>query len=68
MSNIVVRPLGYTGATEEIVWNNGNAVAVTAYLWGGGGAGGGSDSAAGGSASGGGFSLVNFTVYEGDSI
>lgn len=68
MSNIVVRPIGYTGATEEIIWNNGNGVAVTAYLWGGGGAGGGRDSAAGGSASGGGFSLVDFTVDEGDSI
>ena len=50
------------------MWNNGNGVTVTAYLWGGGGAGGGSDSAAGGSASGGGFSLVNFTVNNGDSI
>lgn len=68
MSNIVVRPIGYTGATEEIVWTQGNGVSVTAYLWGGGGAGGGSDSAQGGSGSGGGFSLVNFTVNEGDSI
>ena len=68
MSNIVVRPVGYTGATEEIIWNDGDDVLVTAYLWGGGGGRGGLDSAPGGTGSGGGFSLVNFTINEGDSI
>lgn len=68
MANTVVRPVGYTGATEEIVWAQGDNVPVTAYLWGGGGGGGGNDSARGGTGSGGGFSQVNFTVNEGDSI
>ena len=68
MSNTIARAMGYTGTTEEIVWTQGNNVPVTAYLWGGGGGGGGSDSAGGGYGSGGGFSLVNFTVSQGDSI
>ena len=68
MSNIVIRPVGYTGATEEIIWADGDDVQVTAYLWGGGGGRGGLDSSPGGTGSGGGFSLVNFTINEGDSI
>jgi hypothetical protein len=70
MSNIAIRPVGYTGVVDEIVWASGlgNNVSVTAYLWGGGGGGGGNDSASGGSGSGGGFSTVNFTLNEGDNI
>ena len=65
---IVVRPAGYTGSLQRIIWNQGNAVPATAYLWGGGGGAGGRDSASGGDGSGAGFSVVNFTVNEGDTI
>ena len=65
---IVVRPAGYTGSLQSIIWNQGNAVPATAYLWGGGGGAGGADSASGGDGSGAGFSVVNFTVDEGDTI
>ena len=51
-----------------MVWNQGNNVPVTAYLWGGGGGGGGNDSNPGGNGSGGAFSTTNFTVNEGDEI
>ena len=64
----VIRPAGYTGSLQRLIWNQGNAVPVTAYLWGGGGGGGGNDSAAGGTGGGSGFSVVNFTVDEGDTI
>lgn len=68
MTNTVVRTVGYTGSTEEIVWTQGNNVPVTAYLWGGGGGGGGNDSAPGGYGSGGSYASVSFTVSNGDSI
>lgn len=68
MANVAVRPVGYTGLVEEIVWTQGDNVPVRAYLWGGGGGGGGNDSASGGTGGGGGFAEVNFTVNEGDSI
>jgi hypothetical protein len=51
-----------------LVWNQGNNVPVTAYLWGGGGGGGGNDSNPGGNGSGGAFSTTNFTVNEGDEL
>lgn len=65
---IVVRPAGYTGSLQRIVWEQGNNVPVTAYLWGGGGGGGGNDSAIGGAGGGGGYSQANFVVNEGDII
>ena len=66
---IVVRPAGYTGSLQRIVWAQGNAVPVTAYLWGGGGGGGGSDAGTPGGAGGGaGFVQINFVVNEGDTI
>ena len=65
---IVVRPAGYTGSLQRIVWAQGNAVPVTAYLWGGGGGGGGRDSASGGVGGGAGYTQVNFVVNEGDTI
>lgn len=65
---IVVRPAGYTGSLQRMIWTQGNAVPATAYLWGGGGGGGGADSASGGDGGGAGFSVVNFTVNEGDTI
>jgi hypothetical protein len=70
MSNIAIRPVGYTGVVDEIVWPSGlgDNVGVTAYLWGAGGGGGGNDSATGGRGSGGGFSTCNFTLNEGDNI
>lgn len=68
MTNIVVRPFGYTGVAEEIVWVQGDNVPVTAYLWGGGGAGGGNDSARGGTGSGGGFARVSFVISDNDVI
>lgn len=70
MNNIAVRPVGYTGSVEEIVWTAGlgNNTRVQAYLWGGGGGGGGNDRGVGGAGAGGAFTLVNFTINEGDSI
>ena len=66
---IVVRPAGYTGSLQRIIWAQGNAVPVTAYLWGGGGGGGGSDAGTQGGAGGGaGYTQVNFVVNEGDII
>jgi hypothetical protein len=65
---IVVRPAGYTGSLQRIVWAQGNNVPVTAYLWGGGGGGGGADSASGGIGGGAGYAQVNFVVNEGDII
>ena len=66
---IVVRPAGYTGSLQRIVWAQGNAVPVTAYLWGGGGGGGGNDAATNGGVGGGaGYTQVNFVVNEGDII
>jgi hypothetical protein len=66
---IVVRPAGYTGSLQRIVWAQGNAVPVTAYLWGGGGGGGGADAATNGGVGGGaGYTQVNFVVNEGDII
>jgi len=65
---IVVRPVGYTGSAQRIVWAQGNNVPVTAYLWGGGGGGGGRDSALGGSGSGAGYAQVNFVLNEGDVL
>jgi hypothetical protein len=65
---LVVRAIGHTGQTQRLIWNQGNNVPVTAYLWGGGGGGGGNDSNPGGNGSGGAFSTTNFTVNEGDEI
>jgi len=65
---IVIRPAGYTGSLQRIVWEQGDNVPVTAYLWGGGGGAGGADSNPGGNGGGGGYSQVNFTVNEGDTI
>jgi hypothetical protein len=65
---IVVRPAGYTGSLQRIVWAQGSNVPVTAYLWGGGGGGGGNDSNPGGRGSGAGYSQANFVVNEGDII
>ena len=36
----VIREAGYTGFVQRLTWVHGNAVPVTAYVWGGGGAGG----------------------------
>jgi hypothetical protein len=65
---IVVRPAGYTGFLQRLVWAQGDNVPVTAYLWGGGGGGGGADSASGGNGGGAGYTQVNFVVNEGDII
>lgn len=68
MSRVVVRPAGYTGSLQRIVWAQGNNVPVTAYLWGGGGGGGGNDSNPGGNGGGGGFTQLQFTIDEGDVL
>lgn len=68
MANLVVRPVGYTGTLQEMTWQQGNNVPVTAYLWGGGGGGGGNDSNRGGYGGGGGYSRFDFTVNNGDVI
>lgn len=65
---IVVRPVGYTGSTQQLTWALGNNVPVTAYLWGGGGGGGGRDSSLGGAGGGGGYAQVNFVINEGDVL
>ena len=66
---LVVRPAGYTGFLQRLVWAQGNAVPVTAYLWGGGGGGGGNDAATNGGVGGGaGYTQINFVVNEGDII
>ena len=68
MARVVVRPAGYTGSLQRIVWSLGNNVPVTAYLWGGGGGGGGNDSNRGGDGGGGGFTQIQFTINEGDTL
>jgi hypothetical protein len=68
MARVVVRPAGYTGSLQRIVWAQGNNVPVTAYLWGGGGGGGGNDSGPGGNGGGAGFSQISFIANVGDTI
>jgi hypothetical protein len=65
---LVVRPAGYTGYLQRLVWAQGDNVPVTAYLWGGGGGAGGTDSGPGGNGGGAGYTQVNFVVNEGDII
>ena len=66
--SLVIRPAGYTGSLQQMIWTQGNNVSAIAYLWGGGGGGGGNDSGVGGSGSGGQFSQVGFSVSEGDLL
>ncbi len=68
MARVIVRPAGYTGSLQRLVWAQGNNVPVTAYLWGGGGGGGGNDSNRGGNGGGGGFTEMQFTINEGDVL
>ena len=68
MGKIVVRPAGYTGSLQQLIWAQGNNVPVTAYLWGGGGGGGGNDSNRGGNGCGAGFTPVQFTINVGDVL
>lgn len=68
MARVIVRPAGYTGSLQRLVWAQGNNVPVTAYLWGGGGGGGGNDSNRGGNGSGSGFTQVQFTINVGDVL
>ena len=55
---ILVRPLGYTGKLQQLIWS-GSPATITARAWGGGGGGGGRDSSPGGSGSGGGFKVCD---------
>jgi len=64
---ILVRPLGYTGKLQQLVWSGPSAI-ITAYAWAGGGGGGGADSNPGGQGSGGGFAQGTFRVVDGDII
>jgi len=64
---ILVRPLGYTGKLQQLIWS-GSPATITARAWGGGGGGGGRDSSPGGSGSGGGFAQGTFRVVAGDVI
>lgn len=68
MSNTVIRPVGYTGSVQQLIWNYGNSATVTAYLWGGGGGAGGNDRLSGGNGQGGGYATTTFTVNNGDII
>ena len=62
------RTLGYARGIQRLVWDQGDNIPVTAYLWGGGGGGGGSDSQLGATGQGGGSTEVNFLVSTGDTI
>jgi len=66
--SLVIRPAGYTGSLQQMIWTQGNNVSAIAYLWGGGGGGGGNDSGVGGNGGGGQFSQVVFSVSEGDLL
>jgi len=68
MGRLIVRPVGYTGFLQQLIWTQGNNVPVTAHLWGGGGGGGGNDSRVGGTGNGGGYTQVQFTVNEDDVL
>jgi hypothetical protein len=68
MGRIVVRPAGYTGFLQQLTWEQGNNIPVTAHLWGGAGGGGGNDSNPGGNGGGGGYTQVQFTINEGDVL
>lgn len=66
----ILRPLGYSGSLQRLVVPENFGASITAYLWGGGGGGGGGPDASvsGGRGGGGGYSVVNFTVSDGDVI
>ena len=68
MARVVVRPAGYTGFLQRIIWNQGDNVPVTAYLWGGGGGAGGNDRGRGGNGGGAGFTQIQFTINDGDTL
>lgn len=65
----VVRPVGYTGGLQQLVWPS-SASTVTAYLWGAGGGGGGDEGSddPGGNGGGGGWAQCSFSVNPGDVI
>lgn len=68
---LVLRPAGYTGTLQQLIWAQGDNVQATAYLWGGGGGAGGSSysgASIGGAGGGGQFSQVNFTINNGDVL
>lgn len=64
----VLRPVGYTGSLQRLVWPDYWGSQATAYLWGAGGGGGGGDVATGGNGTGGGFASISFPVAAGDII
>lgn len=65
----VIRPVGYVGRLQRLIWNFPSATAQ-AYLWGAGGGGGGDDGSndPGGDGSGGGFAQFSFTINSGDVL
>lgn len=65
----VIRPVGYVGTLQRLIWNFPSATAQ-AYLWGGGGGGGGDDGTndPGGNGSGGAFARIDFTINSGDTL
>lgn len=66
---IVLRPVGYSGFRQQLVWPNYWGTQVSAYLWGAGGGGGGGDGGQrGGDGTGGGYASVSFNVAAGDVI
>ena len=65
----VLRPVGYSGFRQQLVWPDYWGSQVTAYLWGGAGGGGGGDGGQrGGNGTGGGYASVTFNVVAGDVI
>lgn len=65
----VLRPVGYSGFRQQLVWPDYWGSQVSAYLWGGGGGGGGGDGGQqGGNGTGGGYATVTFNVQPGDVI
>lgn len=64
----LARPLGYAPGVQQLTWQGADDTLITVHMWGGGGGGGGNDRFPGGTGSGGGYSRVEFTVDDGDTI
>ena len=71
----VVRPLGYTGSLQQLIWDQGDNVLFRAYLFGGGGGAGGTSYVnnsttftPGGLGQGGGYAFYQGYVNAGDVL
>jgi hypothetical protein len=68
MTSSVVRTLGASGTTQQLIWDKGDNTLIKVHCWGGGGGGGGNDSAPGGNGSGGGYAFSQFFINNGDIL